>query len=100
MFKCNQKGWMTEELYEWLGEDLDGRPGAVLMKSVVEVLDAFKGHWTEKWTLSFLIQTEIHWPYQEAWTLSYYTFFNLVVNTLFKDYVTCTTNGYFQGTAH
>ena len=57
MFECNQNGWMTEELYEWLREDLDGRPGAVLKKSVVEVLDAFKGHLTEKWKVCFLIQT-------------------------------------------
>jgi hypothetical protein len=67
---------MTEELSEWLREDLDGRPGAVLKKSVVKVLDAFMGHLTEKWKLYFLIQVEIHWPYQEAWTVSYYTFFN------------------------
>jgi len=91
---------MTEELYEWLREDLDGSPVADLKKSVMEVLDAFKGHLTEKWKLFFLIQTEIYWPYQEAWTLSYYTFFNLVVNKLFKVYVTCTVNDCFQGSAH
>jgi hypothetical protein len=49
IFKCNEKGWMTEELMvEWLKEVWHRRPGAFLKKRGMLVLDAFKGHLTEK----------------------------------------------------
>jgi hypothetical protein len=45
IFKCNQKGWMTEELMvEWLKDVWHRRPGAHLKKRGMLVLDAFKGH--------------------------------------------------------
>jgi hypothetical protein len=49
IFKCNVKGWMTEELMvEWLKEVWQRRPGALLKKTGMLVLDSFKGHLTEK----------------------------------------------------
>jgi hypothetical protein len=49
IFKCNDKGWMTEELMvKWLKEAWHRRPGALLKKTGMLVLDAFKGHVTEK----------------------------------------------------
>jgi hypothetical protein len=49
IFKCNEKGWMTEEpMVEWLKEAWHRRPGALLKKRGVLVFDAFKGHLTEK----------------------------------------------------
>jgi hypothetical protein len=49
IFKCNEKGWMTEEfMVEWLREVWQRRPGAFLKKRGMLVSDAFKGHLTEK----------------------------------------------------
>jgi hypothetical protein len=49
IFKCYKKGWMTEELIvEWLKEVWHRRPGSLLRKREMLVLDAFKGHLTEK----------------------------------------------------
>jgi hypothetical protein len=49
IFKFNETGWMTEELtVKWLREVWHRRPGAVLKKRGMLVLDAFKGHLTEK----------------------------------------------------
>jgi hypothetical protein len=49
IFKYNEKGWMMEEpMVEWLKEVWHRRPGALLKKRGMLVLDAFKGHITEK----------------------------------------------------
>jgi hypothetical protein len=49
IFNCNEKGWVMEELMvEWLKEVWHRRPGALLNKREMLVLDAFKGHLTEK----------------------------------------------------
>jgi hypothetical protein len=49
IFKCNEKGWITEELMvKWLKEVWHRRPGSLLKKRGMLVLDAFKGHLTEK----------------------------------------------------
>jgi hypothetical protein len=48
IFKCNKKGWMMEELMvEWLKEVWHRRPGALLKKRGMLVLDAFRGHLTD-----------------------------------------------------
>jgi hypothetical protein len=48
IFKCNEKGWMTEELMvKWLKEVWHRRAGALIKKRGMLVLDAFKGHLTE-----------------------------------------------------
>jgi hypothetical protein len=44
IFKCNEKGWMTEELIvEWLKEIWHRRPGALLKKRGILVLEYFQG---------------------------------------------------------
>jgi hypothetical protein len=49
IFKCNEKGRMAEELMViWLKEVWHRRPGALLKKRGMLVLDAFKCHLTEK----------------------------------------------------
>jgi hypothetical protein len=49
IFKCNKKGWMMEELMvKWLKEVWHRRLGALLKKRGMLVLDAFKGHLTQK----------------------------------------------------
>jgi hypothetical protein len=48
-FKCSENGWMMEELMvKWQKEVWHRRPGALLKKRGMLVLDAFKGHLTEK----------------------------------------------------
>jgi hypothetical protein len=48
IFKCNEKGWMTELMVKWLKEVWHRRPSALLKKRGMLVLDGFKGHLTEK----------------------------------------------------
>jgi hypothetical protein len=49
IFKCNEEGWMTEELMDkWLKEVWHRKPGALLKKRGMLDLDAFKGHLTDK----------------------------------------------------
>lgn len=46
--RCNEKGWMTEELFlDWLKTVWCRRPGALLSRRSLLVLDAFRGHLTE-----------------------------------------------------
>jgi hypothetical protein len=47
--KCNVKGWMTEELLvKWLTEIWSRRPYALLKKTGMLVLDAFRGKFLGK----------------------------------------------------
>jgi hypothetical protein len=49
IFKCDGEWWMMEELMvKWLTEVWQKKPRAFLKKRVMLVLDAFKGHLTEK----------------------------------------------------
>jgi hypothetical protein len=62
-FKCNEKGWKMEELMvEWLKEVWHRRPGALPKKRGMLVLDAFKGHLTEKvkTVASYLLNTDLY----------------------------------------
>lgn len=45
--RCHEKGWMSKELMnDWLSVVWKSRPGALLAKKAMLVLDAFKGHLT------------------------------------------------------
>lgn len=47
VIRCQEKGWMTTELMvDWLATVWNRRPGALLCKRAMLVLDAFKGHLT------------------------------------------------------
>lgn len=47
VIRCQEKGWMTTELMvDWLSTVWNRRPGALLAKRAMLVLDAFKGHLT------------------------------------------------------
>ena len=50
IFKCNEKGWMTEIMFECFREFWDRGRSAFLRKIVGLVLDAFKCH-QKKWKL-------------------------------------------------
>lgn len=46
--RCQEKGWMTEELVlDWVKSVWCRRPGALLARRSMLVLDAFRGHLTE-----------------------------------------------------
>lgn len=46
--RCQEKGWMTEELViDWITTVWCRRPGALLARQSMLVLDAFRGHLTE-----------------------------------------------------
>lgn len=46
--RCQEKGWMTEELMvDWIRTVWCRRPGALLSRKAMLVLDAFRGHLTE-----------------------------------------------------
>lgn len=49
IFRCNEKGWMTNELMiDWLKSVWNRRPGALLKRRGMLVLDAFRGHTTDE----------------------------------------------------
>ena len=54
IFKCNEKGWMIEIMFECLREFWGRRRNAFLKKITSLVLDAFKCH-QKKWKLYLLI---------------------------------------------
>lgn len=48
IFRCQEKGWMDQALVlDWLKVVWNNRPGALLRKRGMLVLDAFRGHLTE-----------------------------------------------------
>jgi hypothetical protein len=50
-WRCNEKEQVTEEFtVEWFLDMWYRRPGALLKKSRIQVLDNFKGHVTKKKT--------------------------------------------------
>jgi hypothetical protein len=47
--RVQERGWMTEQLIlEWLNVVWKRRPGTLLRKSAMMVLDSFRGHTTER----------------------------------------------------
>jgi hypothetical protein len=102
IFKCNEKGQMTEELMvEWLREVWHRRPGALLKKRGMLVLDAFKGRLTEKvkTVASNLLNTD------QVIILGALSCRLQVLDEVFTkhskiDYVACMGNGFFLGTVH
>jgi hypothetical protein len=101
IFKCNKKGWMTEELtVEWLKEVWHRRPGALLKKRGMLVLDAFRGHLTEKvkTIASDLLNTDL--VIIPRGMTSQLQVLDVVVNHSKIDYVACMGNGCCLGTVH
>jgi hypothetical protein len=86
MFKCNEKGWMMEELMvEWLTKVWHRRPGALLKKRGMLVLDAFKGHITKtvKTVASNLLNMDL--VIMPGGMISQLQVLDEVVNKPFKD---------------
>jgi hypothetical protein len=90
IFKCNEKGWMIEELMvEWLKEVWLRRPGALLKKRGKLVLDAFKGNLTEKvkTVASNLLNMDL--VIIPGFMTSQLQVLDVVVNKPFKDRLHC-----------
>jgi hypothetical protein len=86
IFEYNEKGWMTEDLMvEWLKEVWHKRPGALLKKRGMLVLDAFMGHLTEKvkTLASNLLNTDL--VIIQGGMTSQVQVLDVVVNKPFKD---------------
>jgi hypothetical protein len=90
IFKCYEKGRFTEELMvEWLKEVWHTRPGALLNKRQMLILDAFKGHLTEevKTVASNLLNTDL--VIIPGGMNSQLQVLDVVVNKPFKDRLRC-----------
>jgi hypothetical protein len=48
VFRCQEKGWMNELIMDWVKVVWKRRPGTVLNKHGMLVLDCFKGHLTQQ----------------------------------------------------
>jgi hypothetical protein len=88
--KCNEKGWMMEELMvKWLKEVWHRRPGVLLKKRGMRFLDAFKGHLTEKvkTVASNLLNTDL--VITAGGMTSQLQVLDVIVNKPFRDRLHC-----------